>query len=309
MTKKVAVIPAAGDGTRIMGVGGNGPKEMITVGDRPAINYIVADLVSAGIEEIIVVTSHRKPNLNDWLSGQDDRIPRWQANGKSLPITHCSEISQNVEVTFVYQEEPLGLGDAVNRAKAAVGDRSFLVRLPDDLYLPRGIKMTSDTSAKRFIEIGDLGDNAILTMPVAVKDQSKYGMVEYEVSEGDLRSVVGMHEKPEPDAARQCEAAVGLYVFQPEFFDYLARISKGVGGEMQLTEAIELLIADSMKTGIDFGMASISDSELRFDLGQPEGHELAQRHVYQLKDSGLILPSVAQAREQFSTDLSDIVKR
>lgn len=301
--KKVALIPAAGYGTRIMKVGGPGEKELIACGDRPAINFVVSELVRAGIEKIVVVTSTRKNALNSWLLGNDDRILQWQSNGKTEPIDYCTEISANVEIELVYQEEPLGLGHAVLQGREAIGNNPFLVALPDEIFFPKDHSLKSQTVSRELIELGLEGKNALLTMPVDIDVQGKYGIIEYVVGADGADVITDMIEKPDPGVTESLQAAIGRYVFQPEFFDMLEGLEKGAGGEIQLTDAISRLIHDPNG---EISMTALTH-EHRFDVGNPEGHMKLGMHVYEQFKHGFVFPSVARARQLQIASISDVV--
>ncbi len=287
-----AVIPAAGDGTRAIPYSGGISKELLSCVDRPAINYVIAELIEAGITDIVVVTSSAKTDLNEWLTGTDPRILRWSSNGKTLPVDACKEISTNANITLAYQEEPLGLGHSVLQAKEAIGDSPFIVALPDDIITHLGAVHPERKSPTQVLShLGREGHFAILTMRVDDSQVSKYGIVESAPEEMGGRSfAVKLLEKPDPQDTASRSAAIGRYVFQPEIFDFLEKVAPGAGGEIQLTDAIDALVhADGRLFVTEL------DGFTRYDLGGIEGYSEFLADLVNARQNGFVLPTVSES--------------
>lgn len=252
-----AVIPAAGLGTRFLPATKAIPKEMLPVVDRPSIQYVVEEAAAAGLDDILIVTGRAKSSLEDHF----DRLPELEVHlaekGKDDELTEIVELANLARVHFVRQQEPLGLGHAVSVARDHVGDEPFAVLLGDDFMVDGG------TLLRSMIEVHDrFGRSCLALMEVTPDEISAYGAATPEAVEDGLVRVHATVEKPEPADAPSNLAVIGHYVFTPAIFDALERITPGVGGELQLTDAIDLLCADEEVYGRIF-------SEGRYDIGRP----------------------------------------
>lgn len=287
-----ALIPAAGDGTRAVSYTAGNAKELLTCLDRPAINFVIAELVQAGITEIVVVTSAEKKDLNRWLSGDDSRILRWQRNGKMGPVQVCQEIKDNVAITFAFQEEPLGLGHAVLQGRDAIGDSPFVVALPDDLIVPIVQDPRSPSPSAILAGLGREGFSGLLTMAVSDEETSKYGIIETRPHDDHQWPLAtSLVEKPHHSETASRQAAIGRYVFQPEIFEYLAAVKPGVGGEIQLTDALDALVHDER----DLQVTSVDPDHKRFDLGSQSTYQEFLAHLIGAHNAGLTYPTVAES--------------
>ena len=248
-----AVIPAAGLGTRFLPATKSMPKEMLPVVDKPSIQYVVEEAVAAGINDITIVTGRSKKTLEDHF----DRLPELEAElaakGKHDLLEGVRSISELADFHFVRQGEPLGLGHAVSMARRHVGDAPFAVLLPDDLIHTRVPLL------QQMIATHERVQRSVIAL-LEVDDPSAYGAIEPGPRDGDVIQVRGLVEKPSPGTEPSNLAVMGRYVFTPAIFDALARLQPGAGGELQLTDAIGLLLADEDVYGYVF-------TEGRYDAG------------------------------------------
>lgn len=258
-----AVIPVAGKGTRFLPATKQIPKEMIPLINLPMIHYVVEEAISSGIEQIIFITSAGKHSIEDYFDRTFDLEDFLIKNGKIKELELIQKIGKMVEVTSVRQKEQLGLGHAVLCAQDLVGNEPFAVILGDEII--RG----SNPVTKQLIEISNKynNSNVIAVMEVPAEDTNRYGIVKGDYVDQEKRTLRmnTMVEKPKPADAPSRLATPGRYIFRPEIFDALKVIPKGVGGEYQLTDAINMLAKDSEV------YAHIFEGE-RFDTGSIEGY-------------------------------------
>ncbi len=238
--KKVrkAVFPVAGLGTRFLPATKAVPKEMLTVVDRPLIQYAVEEALEAGIEQMIFVTGRGKTALDDHFDIAYELEATMTARGKSLDILESTRMPPG-SVVAVRQQEPLGLGHAVWCAREIVGDEPFAVLLPDDLMVGRPGCLAQMVEAYRKV-----GGNIICAQEVPAERTASYGIITPGARDGRLTEVMGLVEKPAPEAAPSTLAVVGRYILQPEIMAILGRIGKGAGGEIQLTDGMAALIGE-----------------------------------------------------------------
>lgn len=252
-----AVIPAAGLGTRFLPATKATPKEMLAVVDRPAIQYVVEESVAAGCTDVLVVTSRNKGAIEDHF----DRAPELEAElaegGKTAALEAVRRLADLADVHFVRQGQPLGLGHAVAVARHHVGEEYFAVLLPDDLMIDEG-RLTSALVATASAK----GASVIALKEVTPEEIVSLGAAAVEGDEGDVVRVTGVVEKPPFGTAPSNLALTGRYVFSPRIFDALERVQPGAGGEIQLTDAIGLLLADEPVYGVVY-------REGRHDVGKP----------------------------------------
>jgi UTP--glucose-1-phosphate uridylyltransferase len=239
-----AVIPAAGLGTRFLPATKSMPKEMLPVVDRPAIQYVVEEAVRVGLTDILVVTGRNKRAVEDHFDRNFELEHLLELAGKDDLLKEAQFASDLAHIHYVRQREPLGLGHAVSVARHHVGAEPFVVLLPDDLLVDDG------TLLRSLLELhARHGCSAIALREVPPADTALYGCVEPAVTGGagiEIRRVV---EKPPPGSAPSNLAILGRYVFTPEIFDALDRITPVRGGELQLTDAIALLLEDQRVFG------------------------------------------------------------
>src|SRR5918996_1454558 len=231
-----AVFPVAGLGTRLLPATKNIPKEMITVVDRPLIQYAVDEAREAGIEQLIFVTGRGKSALVDYFDQAFELESVMRDKGKSLDVLEPSN-ARFGEVVSVRQQQPLGLGHAVWCARDIVGDEPFAVLLPDELMAGK-----PNCLAQMVEAYGKVGGNIVATLEVPGSETHKYGVIDPGASDGRLTEIRGMVEKPAPGTAPSNLMLPGRYILQPEVMRALDAQEKGAGGEIQLTDAMAKLI-------------------------------------------------------------------
>jgi UTP--glucose-1-phosphate uridylyltransferase len=246
-TVRKAVIPAAGLGTRFLPASKSIPKEMLPIVDRPTIEYVVEEAVRAGIRDILVVSGRGKGPIEDHFDREPELETALEQKGKPELLKQVQALADLADLHFVRQHEPLGLGHAVSVARQHVGNESFAVLLGDDV-------MVDDAALLRsMIEIHDREQASVVALLEVEPDEiSAYGSAEVEPIDGDvfrLRSVV---EKPRHEDAPSNLAVIGRYVLRPGIFDALDRIEPGAGGELQLTDAIGVLLKEETVIGRRF---------------------------------------------------------
>ncbi len=255
-----AVFPVAGLGTRLLPATKSIPKEMITIVDRPLIQYAVDEAREAGIEELILVTGRGKSPLVDYFDHAYELESTLRAKGKSLDALAPSN-TRFGEIITVRQQQPLGLGHAVWCARHIVGDEPFAVLLPDDLMVPGALKAMVEAWEK-------VGGNLVATEEVPADKTSSYGIITPGKSDGDLTEVLGLVEKPEPAAAPSRLGVIGRYILQPEVMRMLDAQEKGAGGEIQLTDAMARLIGEQP-------FHALKVNSVRHDCGDKAGFVIA----------------------------------
>ncbi len=257
MPVRTAVITAAGVGTRFLPISKSVPKEMLPLVDRPVLQYAVEQAAEAGIERVVLVTSRGKTAMEDYfdVAPELERTLRERGNAKLDPVERVGRMTR---IIAVRQPEPLGLGHAVLMAKEAVGNKPFIVYLPDEILLGE------PSVTRQMLDAYERRGNAIGVVEVPWDDVSRYGVVEGEpLSDRETRLTRSV-EKPPRDEAPSNLAIVGPYVFSPAIFDCLEEITTGAIGELQLTDAIALLAQREQVHAYRF------EGE-RFDAGTPLG--------------------------------------
>jgi len=255
-----AVFPVAGLGTRLLPATKSTPKEMLTIVDRPLIQYAVDEAREAGVEQLIFVTGRGKAALDDYFDIGFELEATMRERGKSLDALAPSR-SGFGEIVSVRQQQPLGLGHAVWCAKAIVGDEPFAVILPDDLMTPGALK-------PMVAAYEELGGNLLLTEEVPRERTASYGIISPGETRGRAVEVKGLVEKPQPAAAPSNLSVIGRYILQPEIMAVLDAQERGAGGEIQLTDAIAKLIGQQPVHGVTV-------DAVRHDCGDKAGFVLA----------------------------------
>jgi UTP--glucose-1-phosphate uridylyltransferase len=236
MKVRKAVIPAAGLGTRFLPATKAQPKEMLPLLDKPAIQYVVEEAVRAGLTEILIVTGRGKRSIEDHFDRSIELEVFLEQRGKLDELKAVREISEMAEIHYIRQKDPLGLGHAVSVAEAFVGGEPFAVLLGDD------IMADSNPLLADMLEVHErYGRSVLAGFEVSRQEISLYGAITPEFIEDRLARVLSVVEKPDPDDAPSNLAAIGRYILTPEIFDCLRATSPGKGGEIQLTDAINLL--------------------------------------------------------------------
>jgi UTP--glucose-1-phosphate uridylyltransferase len=235
-----AVIPAAGLGTRFLPATKATPKEMLPVVDKPAIQYVVEEAAAAGLSDVLMVTGRNKRPLEDHFDRNYELEEALSRKGDAERLAKVQESSDLATMHYVRQGDPKGLGHAVLCAAPHVGDQPFAVLLGDDLIDPR------DPLLSRMVDVQEReGGSVIALMEVEPSQIHLYGCAAVEATgEDDVARVTGLVEKPEASEAPSNYAIIGRYVLDPAVFEILRKTEPGRGGEIQLTDALQMLAAD-----------------------------------------------------------------
>jgi UTP--glucose-1-phosphate uridylyltransferase len=253
MKVRKAVIPAAGLGTRFLPATKAQPKEMLPVVDKPAIQYVVEEAARAGIDDILIITGRGKRSLEDHFDRNIELELELEERGKTDALKEIKALTDLAAIHFIRQGEALGLGHAVAMASKHVGDQPFVVMLGDDLIDERVLLL------EEMIAEAERVERSVVAL-MEVDDPSAYGCARVEPTDGHLVRIREIVEKPSRDLAPSNLAVMGRYVFTADIFDMLARTERGVGGEIQLTDAIAAMLDQPGVYGYPF-------SEGRFDTG------------------------------------------
>ncbi|WP_458353260.1 UTP--glucose-1-phosphate uridylyltransferase GalU [Peribacillus frigoritolerans] len=232
-----AVIPAAGLGTRFLPATKAQPKEMLPIVDKPTIQYIIEEAVQSGITDIIIVTGKNKRAIEDHFDKSIELEMLLQMKGQNELLKIVENISNMVDIHYVRQKEPLGLGHAVLCAKTFIGDEPFAVLLGDDI-------VDSQVPAlKQLMErYNKVRASIIGCKEVSPADVPKYGIVNFQERYEDLFLVRNLVEKPKVEDAPSTQAIIGRYILSPAIFEILENVQPDRKGEIQLTEALDLLL-------------------------------------------------------------------
>jgi len=251
-----AVIPAAGMGTRFLPATKSQPKEMLPIVDKPSIQYVVEEAARAGLRDVLVITGRGKRAIEDHFDRNFELEFYLEEDGKDALLREVQATNELADLHYIRQRDPLGLGHAVSVARDHTGSESFAVMLGDDIMIDdaRLLRTMLDVHTAE-------GGSVLALMEVAPADISAYGCAAVEVVQPGLVRVRSLVEKPAPAEAPSNLAVIGRYVFSPEIYDALDRIEPGVGGELQLTDAIAVLLDEYPVHGVVF-------SEGRYDIGQ-----------------------------------------
>lgn len=236
MCVKKAVIPAAGLGTRFLPATKAQPKEMLPIVDKPTIQYIVEEAVNSGIEEILIITGRNKRAIEDHFDKSVELEDQLEESNKDDLLELVQGISNMVDIYYIRQKEPKGLGHAISRAKTFVGNEPFAVMLGDDIVDSRV------PCLKQLISCYDQYKTSVLgVQPVNKEDVCKYGIVDGIKIEDKVYKVNAMVEKPKINEAPSNIAILGRYIITPNIFEILEKTKPGKGGEIQLTDALKEL--------------------------------------------------------------------
>jgi len=260
MRARTAVIPAAGMGTRFLPATKAVPKELLPIIDTPALQLIIDEAVGAGIEHVVVVTSHAKPAIEAYFAEAPEVVAKLRATGRHLVADRLERIGRDVRVTFAYQDEALGLGHAVGCAREAVGDEPFAVLLPDEI-------MGDSSLLAQMCDLNSTTGGSVVGLKrVSMAEVSAYGVVDASNALGD-DGVIGirtMVEKPAMADAPSDLIIIGRYVLTHDIFDKIKAVQPGAGGEIQLTDALRMQAAAGPFHGV------LRDIR-RYDTGTPLG--------------------------------------
>ena len=285
-----AVIPAAGLGTRVLPATKAQPKEMLVIVDKPALQYLVEELIASGIEEILIVTGRNKSSIENHFDYSFELEKTLEEKGKLELLKVVDDISKLANIYYVRQKKPLGLGHAIGCAEAFIGDEPFVVVLGDDIIYTdenKGEVPVTKQLLDKYVELN--GGNILGVQEVAEKDVNKYGIVKpLETIDERTVEVENFVEKPLLEEAPSRLAALGRYVLESEIFGYLKNTKPGKGGEIQLTDAILDMKNDKGKlyaynydgfrydTGDKFGMFV---ANVEFGLRHPELKDRAKEYL------------------------------
>ncbi len=263
MRVRKAVFPAAGWGTRFLPATKAQPKEMLPLVDKPIIQYAVEEAVAAGIEQVIIVTSSQKRAIEDHFDLSYELEHLLEEKGEIEKLRQVRHISDLAQIAYVRQKEQLGLGHAVLMAKDLIGHEPFAVLLPDDVVVGER------PAIGQLIHAYQQTHSSVLAVAeVPPEDTYRYGIVGTipgpDEHDPRLRQVTSVVEKPEPGTAPSNYAIIGRYVLTPKIFDKLEQTQRGSGGEIQLTDAIEALMAEQSVYAYEFEGA-------RYDAGTTMG--------------------------------------
>ncbi|OCC14565.1 UTP--glucose-1-phosphate uridylyltransferase [Dissulfuribacter thermophilus] len=260
MEIRKAVVPVAGLGTRFLPATKAIPKEMLTIVDRPTIQYIVEEIVASGIKEVVLVTASGKSAIENHFDYSFELETFLSQKGKLNLLREVRHISQLIDVVSVRQKEPLGLGHAVMVTETVIGNDPFLVVLGDDL-------VDSDVPcAYQMLQVFRKFQESVVAVQRVPHDEIyRYGIVEGVEVEKGIFKVSRLIEKPSPGTTKSNLAIIGRYVLRPEIFGCLKRTSPGVGGEIQLTDALDSLRRERALYAYEF-------KGKRFDAGDKFGY-------------------------------------
>ncbi|MFT5222735.1 MAG: UTP--glucose-1-phosphate uridylyltransferase [Glaciecola sp.] len=253
-----AVLPAAGLGTRFLPATKAIPKEMLPLVDKPALQYTIEECVRAGLDDIVLVTGEGKEAMEAHFEARPGLEERLASSGKHELLAKVTDASSMGTITSVLQAEALGLGHAVLMAAEHVGERSFAVLLGDDLIDP------ADHFLERMIELHELHGRAVVAVMEVPEDQThRYGVVESTPTDDpDVFEVTALVEKPEPGTAPSNLIIIGRYVLPGRIFSILRDLPPGRGGEIQLTDALQILAAQEPIIAIRFDGVRHDSGEL-----------------------------------------------
>lgn len=236
MKVRKAIIPAAGLGTRFLPATKAQPKEMLPIVDKPTLQYIIEEAVESGIEEILIITGRNKKSIEDHFDRSVELEMELENKGKTELLEIVKSVSNMVNIHYIRQKEPKGLGHAVHCAKSFIGNEPFAVLLGDDIVYSK------KPCLKQMIEVYDEYKTSILGVQhVPMEDVNKYGIVDAKHIEDRVYKVKGLMEKPSADEAPSDIAILGRYIINPAIFEILENTTPGKGGEIQLTDALMTL--------------------------------------------------------------------
>ncbi|MCY6958637.1 UTP--glucose-1-phosphate uridylyltransferase GalU [Clostridium sp. ZC22-4] len=299
MRVKKAIIPAAGLGTRFLPATKAQPKEMLPIVDKPTIQYIIEEAVASGIEEILIITGRNKRAIEDHFDKSIELENQLEAKGQKELLNMVEEISNMVDIYYIRQKEPKGLGHAINCARTFVGDEPFAVMLGDDV-------VDSETPClKQLIDCYSEYKTSILgVQEVPTKDVDKYGIVRGIHIEDRVYKVKDLVEKPSVEESPSNIAILGRYIITPKIFDILDTTEPGKSGEIQLTDALNTLIKREAMYAYDFegrrydvgDKLGFLEASVEFALKKEELREEFMKYLITIKDN----PKFAQLYKEMS---------
>ncbi len=286
MIKKV-IIPAAGLGTRFLPATKAQPKEMLPIVDKPTIQYIVEEAIASGVQSILIITGRNKRAIEDHFDRSLELEMELEKAGKTDLLKLVRDIGGMVNLHFIRQKTPRGLGDAIYCAKDFVGNEPFGVILGDDIVVSK------EPALKQLFDTYDKHNKTVVGVQhVPFEDVNKYGIITPGKTDGKTIQVSSMVEKPEISKAPSNIAIMGRYVLSPSVFTAIEKQKEGVGGEIQLTDAIASLIKSE-------GVMAYEFEGKRYDVGNKLGY-LTATCEFALNDPKL--------KEGFKEYLKELVK-
>ena len=247
-------------GTRFLPATKAVPKELLPIIDTPALQLIIDEAVGAGIDHVVVVTSHAKPAIEAYFDEAPEVVAKLRSTGRHEVADHIERIGRDVRISFAYQDVAMGLGHAVGCARAAVGDEPFAVLLPDEIMGDSSLlNQMCDVSAAT-------GGSVVGLKRVPMAEVSAYGVIDPSgpLDEDGVVRIRTMVEKPAMAESPSDLIIIGRYVLTPDVFDKIERVQPGAGGEIQLTDALRMQAADGPFNGV---LSSVR----RYDTGNPLG--------------------------------------
>ncbi|WP_293982570.1 UTP--glucose-1-phosphate uridylyltransferase GalU [uncultured Clostridium sp.] len=283
-----AIIPAAGLGTRFLPATKAQPKEMLPIVDKPTLQYIIEEAIESGIKEILIITGRNKKSIEDHFDRSIELELQLEKSKKYDMLDMVRNISSMVDIYFIRQKEPKGLGHAVLCGKTFIGNEPFAVLLGDDIVYNQEIPCL-----KQLIDCYDKYKSTILGVQKVQKDKvDKYGIVDGIEIDDKTSQVVGLVEKPKMEEAPSNIAILGRYIITPQIFSILENTVPGKGGEIQLTDALKKLIEKEKVYAYNF-------QGKRYDVGDKLGF-LQATVEYALRKKEL--------KDDFIKYLDDILK-
>ncbi len=274
MKIKKAVFPAAGLGTRLLPITKSIPKEMLTLVDKPLIQYGIEECISAKINDIIIVTGRGKNSIEDYFDRSIEHEIILKEKGKEHLLKSVEDLSNAANLSYTRQKEALGLGHAILTAQNLVGNEPFSVVLSDDIIDSRIPVMKQMMGVYK-----NLGHSILAVQRVQDKDIPKYGIIDAEEIQKGVLKVKDLVEKPEIREAPSNLAIIGRYILMPDIFEFLRKTKPGKGGEIQLTDAIKSLLSTQPVYALEF-------EGTRYDGGN-KLELLKAQIIFGLKNPGL----------------------
>jgi UTP--glucose-1-phosphate uridylyltransferase len=289
LTVKKAIIPAAGLGTRFLPATKSMPKEMLPIIDTPVIQYVVEEAIASGIEDLIIITGRGKRAIEDYFDDSPE-LEMYLAKKKDNELLKLvRDVSSLVDIHYIRQKEPNGLGDAVLRAENHIGNEPFAVLLGDDIIVHE-----KPCTAQLIENFEKYGRSTLAVEEIPHEKLSSYGIIKGKLLTDSLYILEDIVEKPSPDVAPSNMGAIGRYVFTPEIFDCIRNAGRGVGSEIQLTDGIRLLNKSQMIYACKF-------KGKRYDTGDRLGYVKAIVD-FALKNENLREDVIEYMRETLATE-------
>ena len=250
-----AVIPAAGLGTRFLPATKNMPKEMLPIVDKPAIQYVIEEAVEAGIDDVLIITGRGKEAIENHFDVAYELEDVLEKRNDKEKLREIKKISEMVDIHYIRQKKPLGLGHAILRAKKHVDGENFAVMLGDDVIVSE-----IPCIGQLMNQFEEYGGAIIAVGEVPMEYVERYGIIEYKKINERIYEVTSIVEKPSKEGALSNLAVMGRYILPPEIFDCIEATKPGYGGEIQLTDALQILMKEQKIYAYRF-------EGKRFDLG------------------------------------------